>query len=142
MNLVNTLLMKQWAKMNKSYILDTNIILRLLLEDIPLQYKQARKIFLDAKNGKVILILPQIVVFEVNFALKKFYNLEKEEIIIKLESLISTDYIQAESKEIFIEALAYYRLLNISFVDCFLLSKTKLEKAELFTFDKRLKKIK
>ncbi|MEK7534609.1 MAG: PIN domain-containing protein [Patescibacteria group bacterium] len=128
--------------MNKRYIVDTNIILRFLLQDIALQYNQAKKIFADAKNGKIKLIIPQIVIFEINFALKKYYRLEKEDIIEKIEPILSTEYIEVESRELFFMAIGLHRRENISFVDCFLLSKAKVEEAELFTFDEKLGKLK
>lgn len=133
--------MKQWVRMNKHYILDTNIALRFLLQDIASQYNQAKRIFADAKSGKINLIIPQIVIFEINFALKKFYHLEKETILEKIEPIISTKYIDVESRQIFLVAIDLYRKENISFVDCFLLSKAKIENAEFFTFDKKLKRL-
>lgn len=134
--------MKQSAKMNKRYLIDTNVLLRLLLQDIPSQYNQAEKLFLDAKNGKTDLIIPQIVIFEINFALKKFYHLKKEDIIEKLKSLVSTDYVQVESRDTFQQTFILYKKNNVSFVDCFLIAKTQVEEAELFTFDHKLKKLK
>lgn len=127
--------------MNKYYIVDTNVLLRLLLQDIPSQYNQAKKLFADAKNGKIDLIIPQIIIFEINFALEKYYHLEKEEIIDKLKSLVSAEYIQVESRELFISALSLYGSVTGSFVDCFLLSVVKAKDAELFTFDKKLGKL-
>lgn len=133
--------MKQSAKMNKRYLIDTNILLRFLLQDITSQYNQAEKFFLDAKNGKIDLIIPQIVIFEANFALKKFYHLKKEEIVEKLKSLVSTDYVQVESRDIFQQVFILYKENNVSLVDCFLIAKANAEKAELFTFDQKLKKL-
>ena len=127
--------------MNKIYIIDTNIILRFLLQDVVSQFNQAKKIFTEAKNGKVKLIIPQIVIFEINFALKKFYNLEKEEIIEKIGQIISTEHIEIESRELFFMAIELYKRKNISFADCFLISKAEAEGAELFTFDWALKKL-
>lgn len=133
---------KQWGRMNKSYIIDTNIILRFLLQDVVSQFKQAKKIFTDAKNGKVNLIIPQIVIFEINFALKKFYNLGKEDIIEKIGQIVSTEYIDVESRKLFLMAIGLYKRKNISFADCFLIAKAEAEEADLFTFDQKLKKLK
>lgn len=135
--------MKQWVKMTKDYILDTNVIVRLLLQDIPSQYNQAKKLFTDAKSGKIKVIIPQIVIFEINFTLQKYYHVEKEEIINKLGSLVKTKYLQVESREVLTAALALYRTtVTASFVDCFLMSKSDIDGAELVTFDKKLLKLK
>lgn len=127
--------------MNKRYIIDTNVLLRLLLQDIPSQYNQAEKLFLDAKKGKIDLIIPQIVIFEINFALRKFYHLQKEEIIEKLKSLVSTDYVKVKSRDIFQQAFILYKQNKVSFVDCFLVAKAEAEEADLFTFDRKLKNL-
>lgn len=127
----------------KTYIIDTNIILRFLLADVPNQFQQVKQIFLKAKEEEVILIVPQIVIFEINFGLEKFYRLEKSEIIEKVESLFSSKYLHIESKNVFQKALNYYKYSNgLSLVDCFLLAKAESEEAELFTFDEKLKTVK
>lgn len=122
----------------KKVILDTNGILRLFLDDIPKQADQVELLLKQAKKGEIKLMIPQIVVFEVNFALKKYYHFEKNSIIDKLKSLLSTDYLQVESKEVFLATLTLYGTFNASFVDCFLLSLAQVEEGDLFTFDQKL----
>ena len=58
-----------------------------------------------------------------------------------IKSLITTEYINIESKNLFIIALSFYINNSISFVDSFLLTKAKEENAELFTFDQKLRKL-
>ncbi|OGE64925.1 hypothetical protein A3I48_00745 [Candidatus Daviesbacteria bacterium RIFCSPLOWO2_02_FULL_36_7] len=122
----------------KKIILDTNGILRLFLDDIPKQADQVELLLKRAKKGEIKLIIPQIVVFEVNFALKKYYHFEKNSIIDKLKSLLSTDYLQVESREVFLATLTLYSTFNASFVDCFLLSLAQAEEGDLFTSDQKL----
>lgn len=124
----------------KKIILDANGILRFFLDDIPKQADQVESLFKQAKRDEIKLMIPQIVVFEVNFALEKYYHFEKNSIIDKLKSLLSTDYLQVESKEVFLAALTLYSTFNASFVDCFLLSLAQIKEGDLFTFDQKLKK--
>lgn len=124
----------------KSIVIDTNAFLRLLLNDIPKQADQVKQIILQAKKEQVKIIVAQIVLFEIDFILRKYYNFEKKEIIDKLKSLLSAPYFVIESRDIFQQALILYKEDNVSFVDCFLLSKAEREEAELFTFDQKLKK--
>ncbi len=125
----------------KKIIVDTNGYLRLFLNDIPDQANKIEKLLKQAQNDKIQIILPQIIVFEIHFALEKYYHFSKEEVADILKTLLSTDYIQVESRQLFILTLNLYCTVATSFVDCFILSKTKLEKAKLITFDKKLKKI-
>ena len=125
----------------KRFLTDANAFLRFLLDDIPGQKKAFEKLLQKAKRKEVILFVPQIVIFEIDFILEKYYQFSKEEIINKLKSIISTSYIQVQDKEYFKKAVELYGQENISFADCFLLSKAKIENSELFTFDRKLKKL-
>lgn len=123
----------------KVYYVDTNVFLRFILKDNVQQYKTARELFQKAKDGKVKLLACQIVIFEINFILGKFYHLEKEEIIQQLESLLSAQYFHIQNDAVFKDALKLFKINNNSLADCFLLAKAQEENAELFTFDKKLK---
>lgn len=122
----------------RSIIIDTNGFLRALLNDIPEQAEKIKQLIKQAKKGQITIIVPQIVLFEIDFALEKYYKQNKQEVIEKLKSLLSASYFVIESRDIFQKALLFYSENNISFVDCFLLARAKLEEAELFTFDQKL----
>ena len=124
----------------RQILVDTNVFLRFLLKDIPKQYERSRLLFKRAKEGKIKLFVPQIVIFEVHFALEKYYGFKKKDVIDKLGSLLSSNYFQIDSKEGFLGALELYKTSNTNFVDCFLTSQAKIEDLEIFSFDKRLKK--
>ncbi|MBI2431018.1 MAG: PIN domain-containing protein [Candidatus Levybacteria bacterium] len=129
---------KAKAKWMKVYYVDTNVFLRFLLRDIPTQYTIAEKLFKKAKSGKVKLVLPQIIIFEIYFILNTFYHLSKPEIIEKIQSLLAVKYFHVQNKEIFKKAIKLFEKSNNSLADCFLLAKADYAKAELFSFDKKL----
>ncbi len=122
----------------KQVIVDTNALLRFLLNDIPQQKKAVEKLLQQAKKNKITLCILPIVIFEIDFTLRKYYKFDKDKVIDKLESIVGTTYMQVEQKEIFLESLKLYRAINISFVDCFLLLQAESRNAEIFTFDKKL----
>ncbi len=122
-------------------VVDANIFLRFLLKDIPKQYLEAEKLFRRAKAGEITLIVPQIVVFEIAFALDKFYGFPKKEVIDKLKSLVDMEYFLIQDKQVFQGALKIFAVNNISLVDCFLIYFTDSKQAKLMTFDKKLNKI-
>ena len=126
----------------RTIIIDTNSILRFLLDDIPEQNAEVQKLFQQAKKTNLEIIVSEIVIFEINFILEKYYRFRKEEIIEKLGIIVSSNYLNIESREIFTSALKLYRENNISLVDCFLLVKAEIEEAELFTFDDKMKMVK
>lgn len=125
----------------RTIIIDTNGFLRLFLDDIPEQADQIMQLIQKAKRGYITIVVPDIILFEIHFILQKFYKVEKQEIIEKLKSLVSSSYLIIESRTLFSKALMLYEKNNISFVDSFLLTKAQDEKAQLFTFDKKLAKL-
>lgn len=126
----------------KTVIVDTNAFLRFFLNDIQKQKKAFESALHKAKRNELILVVPQIILFEIDFILTKYYRFSKGEVIERLESVISTSYLQVQDQGVFRNAIDLYAKHNIAFVDCFLLSKAKLEEAELFTFDQKLEKLK
>lgn len=124
----------------KHYILDTNTLLRFLLHDIPIQSNKVKSLFAQAKLGKIRLIIPQIVIFEIVFALSKYYSLDKESIIPYLKALLGAKYLEVQDKEAFSKAIELFEKYPIDFVDCFLIGLSNSKNSKLFTFDKKLAK--
>lgn len=126
----------------KKIVVDTNPILRFFLNDIPKQKASFEDLLYQAKEHKILIIIPQIIIFELNFILDKYYHFSKLDIIDRLKVLVSTEYLEVESREDFIYALTLYSANSIDFVDCFLVAKAQNLNADLFTFDQKLKKLK
>lgn len=125
----------------KRVVADANIFLRFLLNDIPSQQKLAAKLLQNAKDRKIELIIPQIIIFEINFILTKYYLLSKKEVVSKLKSILGAPYLDVQDKDIFQRALDIYKDKNLSLADCFLVAKSEFLGAKIFTFDKTLQKI-
>ena len=123
------------------YLLDTNYILRFLLNDIPSQVKIIKDKFLLAKEGKINITVPYIVFLELDFALSKIYQFSKDKIVDKLLSIIASPYLDIEKRNILLQALSFFSKTNISFVDSVLLVEARQTGKQLLTFDKKLKKL-
>lgn len=122
-------------------IADTNIFLRLILNDIPKQADEVEKLIAKAKKGEIRILVPQIIIFEIEYALSKYYNFPKVEVIDKIESVLASPYFFVQDGNIFRKSLKDYRGKNLSLVDCFLAAKSKIEGVKIFTFDKNLNKL-
>jgi len=125
----------------KSIITDTNGFLRFFLNDIPQQKVAFENLLKQAKKSRVKVIVPQIVVFELNFILGKYYNFSKKAIVDKLKTITGSPYLSVWDRDAFSDAFNLYEKQNISLVDCFLIALSKREDADIFTFDKNLKKL-
>lgn len=121
-------------------IIDTNTILRFVLKGVGSQHVEVYELIKKAKDKKIKLIIPEIVVFETYFTLKSYYEYKKETLLIVLESLLSADYFRIENNHLFMEAIKILENSNLEFVDCFLAAKSKFLQTKLFTFDNNLKK--
>lgn len=125
----------------KSLVLDTNVFLRFLLNDVADQANQVTDLFKAAKAHELKISIPQIIVFEIAFALEKYYKFPKNKIVDKLGVLLTTPYLQIQDVRVFQEALILFNRKNIDFVDCFLISLAQDKDTELFTFDKNLQNL-
>jgi len=125
--------------MNK-ILIDTNALLRFLIKDIPEQAESVRKLFQSAKHGKVAVIISPLIIFEVIFALFKFYKFPKSQVLKAIEVFLSSGYLVIEDKAILTHAINIYKVKNLDFVDCYLIAKAKTQNIEIFSFDKNLKK--
>lgn len=125
----------------KQIVVDANAFLRLFLNDIPKQADEVEKLFEQAKEDKVKIIIPQIIVFEIVFALEKYYHFPKQEINEKLKSIVAANYLKIQNKEVFKKSLEFFEQEKISLADCFIASYVKYKDITLFTFDKNLKKL-
>lgn len=124
----------------KKLVVDTNILLRFLLKDIPDQADEAEALLISARNGEVELIIPQIVIFEIVFRLLNIEKYKKAVVIDKLQTILATPYIVIQDQETFNVAIRLFANSNIEFVDCFLISYVQVIGGGIATFDQRLKK--
>ena len=117
-------------------IIDANIILRYLLKDNLSIHKKAVEI-IDNQN----LFLPNEIVAEIVYVLEKVYRIPKKEICNVLTMLFKRDNFNFIDKDIILTSLKYYPEYNLDYVDALLISYSKIQKASVLTFDKKLNKI-
>jgi predicted nucleic-acid-binding protein len=115
-------------------VLDTNYILRYLLDD-------NHEMFLEAKDvieSNACLILNEVVA-EVIYVLLGVYKVSKQNISESLYSFMEMENVSMlESKEILFSALKLFESKNLDFVDCYLCALKN--KYEIKSFDKKLMK--
>ena len=122
----------------KSKLLDANIILRLLTEDSSKQAEAVASLIRNARPNE--LELPDVVLAEIVWVLQSYYSLKKPAIITSLRALIETKGIKL-NRELLGLIISIYQDNNISYIDAYLASRSKLENKLLYTFDQHLLKI-
>ena len=122
------------------YLIDTNVIVRLVTGDIPDLHKKALKFFANIEKGACKGILTESVLAEAFYVLQSFYKMEKEQIIDDLQVILMNENILYENKGEAFEAFAIVKRSNLSFVDALLCAKCKINGYALMSFDKGLVK--
>ena len=102
----------------KTFILDTNIVLRFLLADDPGQSPKAKALFELAEGGKVRLHLSHVMIAELVWTLDSFFNFQRQEISTKLRGLVLHNGIQVDDQDVVLGALTRFGLVNADFPDC------------------------
>lgn len=115
-------------------ILDTNMILRILVDDNPEQAEQAENII----NNNRVLILPEVA-SEVIYVMSKVYKIERAVIASSLLNMLTLDNINCGN--VLHRGLQLYRDTSLDFVDCLLAAYHSEGEYEICTFDKKLQKL-
>jgi len=81
----------------KALILDTNVILRFLLGDAPELYEKAYRVFQRVEEGKLEVLLSDVILSECVWVLEKFYGIPREQIAKKLLMFLQADAVLTET---------------------------------------------
>jgi len=122
----------------KTYYLDTNIIIRYLVDDIPTQTEMVREYLVKAKKKQIKLYIPVSVILESFYVLRALYKRTKAETINALTSVINMDYLEVGSRRTLAESLKISEKEGISLTDSLCLCESASLKYQLLTFDKKL----
>ncbi|NCN06924.1 MAG: type II toxin-antitoxin system VapC family toxin [Candidatus Pacebacteria bacterium] len=123
----------------KSYLLDTNILVRFLVGDNKGQQELTREWFKQAESGKIKFILKPIVLAETSFVLQSVYKKNRDAVATALESIVAQKWLVVEERSVISNVWHWYKQ-GLHFVDSYLLACSKQHTHELLTFDKKLDK--
>jgi predicted nucleic acid-binding protein len=101
-------------------LVDTNVIVRYLVQDHAAHARAANGLFEACDRGDLTLVVLPAVVAECVFVLESFYKHSRTDIVRVLSSLISTPGVELAETAIHLEALDRYRRSKVHFVDCVL----------------------
>lgn len=120
--------------MTKQSLIDSNVILRFLIEDGSGQAQTVKNFFATAKVNS--LVVPDLIIAEVVYVLESFYKTSKVEIADKLSSLIELDVFDL-NRRLIIKTLDFYSNSNLDYADSYLTILARRDELEkVYTFDK------
>lgn len=118
---------------------DTNILMRLLIEDSTAQKQVDLAKTLLKRAGKVYI--SQIVQVEVVWVLETAYEFDKPSVLKALTHLQKSPFFVLQQEKEFDSALATFKNHNADFSDYLIWSNALANNHQLFTFDKRLARL-
>lgn len=121
--------------------LDTNYLLRYLLNDIPDQRDVVVKLLKQSTLESIPVQSSSVAFFETAWVLKSFYQTSKEKIHTQLSQILKLKTISFSEKTILNKSLELFKLYNLDLEDCYHLAYSlEYQADQLATFDQELEK--
>lgn len=124
----------------KPKAIDSNLIIRYLAEDDTLKADAVEKLLKKAEKDE--LEIPDVIIAEIAWVLSSFYKLAKEEVVEKLEGLLTLENIKL-NRPVLKRTTDFYRKYNISYTDAYLIAYTLENNLNaIYSYDEGLDKVK
>jgi predicted nucleic acid-binding protein len=124
---------------SKRRLVDTNLIVRYLVQDHEKHAKAAGKLFDACDRGDVVIVVLPAVLAECVFVLQSFYEHPRGDIASALGRLISSPGVEIDAA-IHLDALDRYRKTKVHFVDCLIAATAATEDIPVASFDQDFRK--
>lgn len=116
--------------------LDTNVLLRLLIRDIPEQFARAQRLLTTA-GGR--FLVPDYVFVELAFALERHYSFTRQQIGETFTKIMNIDVIDCHRARLANATTYWQDHPKLSFEDCLIAEYAQSHDATpLWTFDRKL----
>jgi predicted nucleic-acid-binding protein len=124
----------------KRRLIDTNLIVRYLVQDHPKQAQAAGKLFEACDRGELVIVLLPAVLAECVFVLELFYQHPREAIASALKTFVLSPGVEIGEAAIHLDALERYRRTKLHFVNCLLAAAASAGNSPVATFDRGFRK--
>jgi predicted nucleic-acid-binding protein len=126
--------------MSKQRLIDTNLIVRYLVQDHDRHARAAGKLFDACDRGEVVIVVLPVVLAECVFVLESFYRHPRPDIASALGRLISSPGVEIGEVAVHLNALHRYRGTTAHFVDCLIAATAVAKNVPVSTFDQDFRK--
>ncbi len=126
--------------MSKRTLVDSNLIVRFLVQDHEKHARSAGRLFDACDRGDVVILVLPAVLAECVFVLESFYKHTRGDIASALGRLISSPGVEMSGAAMQLEALDRYRKTKVLFVDCLIAATAAAENVPVASFDRDFRK--
>jgi len=125
---------------SKRTLVDTNLIVRYLVQDHEKHGQAAAKLFDACDRGELKIVLLPAVLAECVFVLESFYKHSRGNIASALGTLVSSPGVEVNDVAIHLDALNRYRNTRVHFVDCMVAATASAKSIPVASFDQDFRK--
>jgi predicted nucleic-acid-binding protein len=125
---------------SKRTLVDTNLIVRYLVQDHEKHARSAGRLFDACDRGDVVIMVLPTVLAECVFVLESFYKHQRGDIASALGGLISSPGVEISRAAIQLEALDRYGKTKVHFVDCLIAATAAADNVPVASFDRDFRK--
>jgi predicted nucleic-acid-binding protein len=116
--------------------LDTNVLVRWLIEDDREQVERVRGLFESTRADQLMLFVPSTVTLELEWVLRSRHGFDKATVMTAFNALLETQEIEFQDEAALEHSLHLYRLGAAEFADCLHAGLSRAaNRAPLLTFD-------
>jgi predicted nucleic-acid-binding protein len=122
--------------------IDTNILLRLWLDDDPAQNKRIDALLAERGSTPDSLLVTDVVLAEAMSTLRSAFNQDKAALLIAVPSLLEETAFAFEDREAVAQALSLFEQASCGFSDCLVVAKHSRQGCDFTaTFDRGMRKL-
>lgn len=124
-----------------SIVLDTNIFIRFIINEIPLQYTKSKTVFEQIENNEIKTVVSILVINEMIWILENYYNLQRSVFIPQIKKLFALSGIVVEEmkKSDLVSILDMFQNSTFDFTDLYI--ATIASDRKIYSFDRDFDKI-
>jgi predicted nucleic-acid-binding protein len=122
--------------------IDTNILVRFLVQDDEAQFEKARKLIKREVSAGSRVFVNQLVLMETEWALRSRYSVPKNQIVETISGLLDANDVLFEDEPAIEEAIFIWKESTADFADCLIGAKNRrLGCRATATFDLKASKL-